>query len=271
MEFLQIKPSARRNGHGLSARPSISSARQHPIGMSLFAPTRRFNAQRPEMMDQPGVDPDLVREELRALERANRRLGGHRLMLHYVGRLLGTARRPSVSILDLGTGSADIPRAIVAWARRVRLPVTVVAVDTNPVALEIARTACREWPEIRLDEHDLRTLPYAPESFDLVLCSLALHHFGNAEAQAILQRIHTLARVGCVVNDLRRNWLAIVAAELVARTVLRNPVTRNDVPQSCRAAFSVGELRTMAQRAGMSRFQIHRHHGCFHMVLESRK
>lgn len=239
--------------------------------MSLFAPKRRFDAQQPEMMDQPGVDPELVREELLALEHANRRLGGHRLMLHYVGRVLGPARRQSVSILDLGTGSADIPRAIVAWARRERLPVTVVAVDANPVALEVARAACRDWPEIRLDQHDLRALPYEAESFDLVLCSLALHHFGNAEAQAILNRIHALARVGCVVSDLRRNWLTIVAADLVARTVLRNPVTRNDVPQSCRAAFTVGELRTMAMNAGLRRFQVHRHHGCFHMVLEGRK
>ncbi|MCW5554336.1 MAG: methyltransferase domain-containing protein [Verrucomicrobiae bacterium] len=239
--------------------------------MSLFAPKRRFDAQQPEMMDQPGVDPELVREELRALERANRRLGGHRLMLHYVAKLLGPARRPSVNILDLGTGSADIPRAIVAWARRERLPVTVVAVDANPVALDVARAACRDWPEIRLEQHDLRALPYAAESFDLVLCSLALHHFGNAEAQTILQRIHALARVGCIVNDLRRNWLTIVAAVLMARTVLRNPVTRNDVPQSCRAAFTVGELRTMAMGAGLRRFQIHRHHGCFHMVLEGRK
>lgn len=270
MDFLQTKPFARRNDHGLSAKPPASSASPNSVGISLIAPSRRFDAQRPEMMDQPGVDPELVRDELRALERANRRLGGHRLMLHYIGKLLGAAR-PSLSILDLGTGSADIPRAVVAWARRMRVPVTVVAVDANPVALQTARAACQDWPEIQLEERDLRNLPYDPDSFDLVLCSLALHHFALAEAQAILQRIHTLARVGYIINDLRRNWLAIAIAEFMARALIRNPVTRNDVPQSCRAAFTVEELRAMAQLAGMSRFQIHRHHGCFHMVLEGRK
>lgn len=249
----------------------VPPVRLDSISMSLLTPRRRFSADEPEWIDQPGVPPELLREELRALENLNRRLGGHQLMLDYVRELLRGTRRQSLSILDLGTGSADIPRAIVTWARAAGLPITVVAVDGNPAVLEAAREECRCWPEISLEQHDLRALPQAPESFDVVLCSLTLHHLGVADSVALLRRMREIARVGCLLNDLRRNWCAIWIMELLARTIVRSPILRHDGPQSCRAAFTIGELREMAQQAGFKNFQIRRHHAMFRMVLIGNK
>jgi SAM-dependent methyltransferase len=258
----------RRVLRGMRLVPRLKS---DSINMSLFAPQRCFNPDHPEWLDRPGVNPDWVREELRAMERANRGLGGHQLVLRYLRRLLSEGSNSALSVLDLGTGSADVPRAIVAWARRMELPVTVVAVDANPVVLATARANCRDWPEIRLEHQDLRSLPYPNESFDVVLCSLTLHHLGRPDAIGLLKRMHDLARVGYLLNDLRRNWGAIWTTELLARTVLRSPILRNDAPQSCRAAFTVAELREMARQAGLPRFQIHRHHAMFRMVLFGKK
>jgi len=78
------------------------------------------------------------------LENFNRRLGGHQLVLEYIQRLLGSTRTKSLSILDLATGIADIPRAIAGWARQRRLPVTITAVDSNPQVLQIANEFCRD-------------------------------------------------------------------------------------------------------------------------------
>jgi 2-polyprenyl-3-methyl-5-hydroxy-6-metoxy-1,4-benzoquinol methylase len=239
--------------------------------MSLFAPPRCFDPNSPELMDRPGIDPVLVREELQILECANRRFGGHRLALQFVQRLLSSTPLASVSILDLGTGLADIPRIIVAWARARRLPITVCAVDGNSEAIRLAREACADWPEIRLEQHDLRELPYAAESFDLAVCSLALHHFARVDAVAILRRMNEIARMGLIVNDLRRNWPAIWITELLARTVIRSEILRHDALQSCRAAFTMAELSAAAREAALVNFQVTRHHGMFRMVLEARK
>jgi ubiquinone/menaquinone biosynthesis C-methylase UbiE len=241
------------------------------IRMSLLSPPRCFNDDEPEWIDRPGVATALLQEELRTLESLNRRLGGHWLMRRYVQKLSGETQTQPLRVLDLGTGRADIPRAIVGWARKAELPITVVAVDGNPVVLEAAREACRGWAEISLEQHDLRALPYRPASFDVVLCSLTLHHLNQGDAVALLRRMRDIARVGCVVNDLRRNWGAIWIMELLARTVVRSPILRHDGPQSCRAAFTVRELRDMAEQAGFKDFQVRRHHGVFRMVLLGRK
>ena len=250
---------------------SFSAVARPSNGAHLLAPLRSFDPNCPEMIDQPGVAPRLVREELEILESANRRFGGHRLALRYVRRLIHSINSARLSILDLATGAADVPRAIAAWCRQRQLPVNIIAVDGNSEVLHIASESCRDWPEIRLEQYDLRALPYPPASYDLVLCSLALHHFDWNDAVAVLRRIQELARIGYVVTDLRRNWAAIWTAELLAHTLIRSEIARHDGPQSCRAAFTVGELHTLARQAGLRNFQIKRHHLMLRMVLEGRK
>jgi ubiquinone/menaquinone biosynthesis C-methylase UbiE len=239
--------------------------------MNLFAPSRHFDPDKPELLDRPGVDPALLREELQLLENANAHFGGHQLALHYVKKFFDAAGLRSASILDLATGRGDIPRAIVRWARPAGLRVNIVAVDGNPVAVESAREACRDYAEIQIEQHDLRSLPYGENSFDLVMCSLALHHFSSADALEIFQRIYQMARNGYLVNDPRRNWLALWTAQIFAPIMIKSFIFRHDAIESVRAAFTIPELREMATRAGMKHFQIRRHQLFFRMVLAGKK
>lgn len=239
--------------------------------MPLCAPPRHFDPNDSELIDRPDVDPAELRQEMATLENANRWLGAHVLMLESVRRLLGSHPPATLRVLDLGTGLADIPRALVTWARQNGLPIAVTAVDRNPIILEFARAACRDWPEISLERHDLRTLPYAPDSFDVVLCSLALHHFSAADTAAILRRMRELARCGYIASDLRRNRLAIATTWLVTLLLFHRRAFRRDAVQSCRAAFTVHELQAIAQEAGLGNFSISKQHWFFRMTLEGRK
>jgi ubiquinone/menaquinone biosynthesis C-methylase UbiE len=237
---------------------------------TLFAPARQFDPNEPELMDRPDVNKAWLREELEILEKINR-FGAHRLMLRYIRDLLDSRKIEELRILDLATGAADIPRAIVAWARRNRTKIKVTAVDGNAEVLRSAREWCRDWPEIQLEQCDLLELRHPPNSFDIVLCSLALHHFTSPDAVKILRRMNDLARVGYVLNDLQRSWVTIWTAEMLARTIMRSPIVRHDGPQSFRAAFTVSELRSMAADAGMKDFRVRRHQGIYRMVLSGKK
>ena len=237
---------------------------------TLFAPARQFDPNEPELMDRPDVNKAWLREELEILQKINR-FGAHRLMVRYIKQLLGSRKVEELRVLDLATGAADIPRAIVAWARKSGKKIKVTAVDGNDEVLRSAREWCRDWPEIQLERCHLLELPYGPESFDIVLCSLALHHFKTDDAITILRRMNEMARIGYVVNDLQRNWLTIWTSELLARTIMRSPIVRHDGPQSFRAAFTVRELRSMAEQAGMRNFRVKRHQGIYRMVLAGKK
>ena len=235
--------------------------------MSLLVPPRRFDPLVPEIMDRPGNEPKLLRADLRVLKDINRLLGGYRIPLLY---LPGFLTRKPLTILDLATGAADVPRAIVNWARVRQLRIEITAVDGNPEILRIARENTADWPEIHIEQQDLLALPYSAASFDVVLCSLALHHFSEADAVAILRRVHDIARGGWIINDLRRNRIAIGLSKLMARTIITNPIARFDAPASCERAFTIPEWKTMAERAGMKRFTIRRHR-FFRMALVGNK
>ena len=87
---------------------------------------------------------------------------------------------------------------------------------------------------------------------------------------AILRRIHDIARVGFVVNDLRRNRIAIWLSKFMAWTIITNPIARFDAPTSCERAFTVAELRSLAKRAGLEHVSLRRH-PIFRMALVGRK
>jgi 2-polyprenyl-3-methyl-5-hydroxy-6-metoxy-1,4-benzoquinol methylase len=256
------------NRWGLEEK-SASSRRRLQRG-TLFVPARQFDPNEPELMDRPDVNKAWLREELEILEKINR-FGAHRLMVRYINHLLDSKIVRQLSVLDLATGAADIPRAIVAWARKSGIKIKVTAVDGNEEVLRSAREWCRNWPEIQLERSDLLELPYGRESFDIVLCSLALHHFTSDGAVRVLRRMNEIARVGFALNDLQRSRLTIWTSELLARTIMRSPIVRHDGPQSFRAAFTVDELKSMAEQAGMKNFCVKRHQAIYRMVLSGKK
>jgi hypothetical protein len=212
-----------------------------------------------ELMDRPAPFAAVV-ANLRDLERLNGLFGGRAVTLGAVRRLI--LRRPAdrpVTVLDVGTGSADIPRALVRWARRARRPIRVIALDHDPAVLRAARTTLAGYPEITLLRGDARELPVRPASVDVVTSALTLHHLEPGPAAAALAAMDDAARLGIVVNDLVRGRVAYAAVWLTTRLLARSPMARHDGPLSVRRAYTPAEIRGLAQRAGLAGLDIRRH------------
>ena len=202
---------------------------------------------RPELLDGP-LDPDVLCANLRDLKRVNRWLGGARLSVDAVRPfVVGAPIKTEVTLLDVGTGAADIPRALVRALRSSRGGLlAVTATDVRPEIIDVAREATArttiETREARLEDE-------ADGSFDLVHSSLVLHHLDKPEAMAFLGDAKRVAREAVVVNDLGRGWLWFTGAWLLTRLVTRNAYTRNDAPLSVRRAYTPDEVVAMARQA----------------------
>ena len=224
---------------------------------------RSFNPAEPELMDRPQpVTPELA-NDLRNLRQLNRYFGSYRLIMHFVRRWIQPRSR--MRILDLATGSGDIPRLVVDHARAIGATITVDAVDQQPSTLKIARSLSSNYPEIDFLEGDVLTFgcsrgPAAAgarrsdETYDVVLCSLALHHFEENAAVQLLKRCRDLSHKYVLVSDLRRGPLATIGVYLLTALIFREPMTQTDARLSAARAFSFREFRTLAQRAGWKNF-----------------
>jgi SAM-dependent methyltransferase len=212
---------------------------------------RQFDPAEPELMDRPQpVTAELV-SDLRNLRQLNRHFGSHALVTHFLRRWIQPGMR--LRVLDLATGSGDIPRLVIDYARKTGATVTVDAVDQQSSTLEIARGLSADYPEIDFKQGD--ALFFGEEGqYDIVLSSLALHHFDETTAVRMLERCRLSSRRFVLVSDLRRGFLATVGVYLLTALIYRDPMTKTDGRLSAARAFSFHEFRSLAERAGWRNF-----------------
>ncbi|HEX7239696.1 MAG TPA: methyltransferase domain-containing protein [Longimicrobiaceae bacterium] len=213
-----------------------------------------------ERMDEPEVDRAELARSLHDLRGVNRWLGGRRVVLRHLEGMVRRLGGRAFTVLDVGTGSGDLPLAVARWARARGIGARITATDLHPRTLALAREHTARDPDVRVEPADALDLPYGPGAFDFALCSTALHHFEDPEAVRVLRELDRVARWGVVVNDLRRSRPALLGASLLAATVWRtHPVTRHDGPVSVRRAFTPAELRELGRRAGMRGARVYAH------------
>ncbi len=260
METGQGKRSPYRIGE---RQVETSPAEQGGRPEKATQPGRRWAMPRSnatELLDQTGHDPAELAANLSDIRRVNRIAGGTRATMRPLPRLLAAAPedRPVV-ILDLATGSGDIPRAILDWAATRGRPVEVIASDLSPEILDKARRHLGDYDNVSFASYDARAVPLPDQSVDIALCALALHHFTRENAVTVLREMARVARVGFVLNDITRGRLGLISAWVASRLATRNRLTRNDMPLSVRRAFTPDELSQMLAEAGLEDAVVRQH------------
>ena len=228
--------------------------------MNLFVPARMYDRNTPEMIDNPSADPELLRDELKSIRIINRLFGGYSAVRRGILSLLDNKRDGAeIRILDLGTGSADLPVYLMRIGQQMHKRFTITAVDNHPAILRVARERTQSVANlIIIEQANLLELKYPPGAFDIVLCSLTLHHFSSEEVIAILQSMKRLSRIGFVVNDLRRSRIAAWITWLYIHLTTTNVMTVTDSYLSVLRGFTGDEMKRMAEQADIQKFEIRR-------------
>ncbi|HEY7348984.1 MAG TPA: methyltransferase domain-containing protein [Ktedonobacterales bacterium] len=218
---------------------------------------RERDSSAEELLDAPGVDDRLLEQSLRDLSRIGSLLGWTHLAVQDVAHIVAQRQLRAFSVLDVGTGAANVPIALARWARRQGREAQITASDLSEQVLAVARANCASFPEIHIEQQNALALTYADQSFDLVLCQGALHHFSPDEAVAVLRELARVARRAIIVTDLQRNRPLYVGGWLLMHTLIRNRVTRHDGLASIRRAYTPAEVRALAEQADLRSATIH--------------
>ncbi len=201
-------------------------------------------ATEPELLDQ-GVSEAEALRSLSDIRLVNRWFGGRRSLRQAVGPYLSGGG----CLLDVGCGSADLPAFILGSHPP---GVTAVGIDLKPLHVRQAPAGV-----LRV-VGDVRALPFAPRSFDVVTASLFLHHFDAPEVADVLRALFCLARRALVINDLHRARVPFLFAQAVFPWIFQSAVSVNDGLVSIRRAFRPDELLAAFREAGIARVSVHR-------------
>jgi SAM-dependent methyltransferase len=221
----------------------LTSPRPH-FSREWWIPQRAGQDELIDSLDQPTDD---FRQSFNDLRTINRLFGGISLVLARLSSLVQIRPTETISVLDVGSGSADIPSALLKWGRNRGGRFRVTATDINPTVLAFAQPD----PDLELATCDAASLPFAADSFDYVLSSLTFHHFEDDLAVRALREMHRVARRAVVINDLRRAYLPAALIWIVTRALRMNRMTRHDAPLSVLRSRTIDEYRLLIERSGI--------------------
>lgn len=211
----------------------------------------------PELLDMGTGSAADVQDCLADLWRIHRWLGGLDSITRYLYPRL-RRHTGAVTLLDMGTGAAQIPAAISQWAARQGLPVRIAAVDVSARNLHAAQAFNPPGSPVRLVQADVARLPFRPGSADYVISSLFLHHFPPEQVVDLLRSAYRLARRGVIMSDVVRGRLALLGFRVSQPLFARSYLTRHDGLVSIRRAYTPPELLELARAAGLAGARVYR-------------
>jgi len=205
----------------------------------------------PELMDDPALGADQHQRALDGLIRINRMSRTAARLARAIETLTPPDNRP-LRILDVATGSGEVPLALAVRAQRRGHHWQLLGSDISPTAVAYAaQRASKQQLAVDFLTHNALETPL-PDDCDVIVCSLFLHHLNDEQAELLLRRMREAARQMVIVDDLRRSNWGLLVAVIGTRLLSRSRIVHIDGLRSVRAAFTPRELSTLADRAGLA-------------------
>ncbi len=216
----------------------------------LIDTSRRSSAA--EMMDDFTIEGLVLRDTLDKLETINRLLGGNSATLKGLKKiLLKSSKTKTITIVDLGCGHGDILRDVAKFGRKNSYKFKLIGIDANNAAIDYAKALSKDYPELSFETIDVFSEDFKKQTYDVVLCTLFLHHFKNNEIIPFLKSTVQKASIGVIVNDLHRHKLAYYLFKMIG-LFIKNKMVREDGLTSVLKAFKRNELETILTKTGVN-------------------
>jgi 2-polyprenyl-3-methyl-5-hydroxy-6-metoxy-1,4-benzoquinol methylase len=205
----------------------------------------------PEDIDDPSLEKEKLFGALQGLTRINFLSASAGSVWKPMARLARELRQDRLRILDVATGGGDIPLSLWRKGQAAGLQLEVLGVDISERALEFASRECAGCgSNVRFEQRDILR-DGLPEGFDVIVSSLFLHHLNDSQAGQLLKAAASATRHLVLINDLRRGRYGLTLAYFAGHILCSSPVVRVDAVRSVRAAFTIQEVRAMAEEACM--------------------
>jgi 2-polyprenyl-3-methyl-5-hydroxy-6-metoxy-1,4-benzoquinol methylase len=216
----------------------------------------------PEWMDDPQLDAAMHHQALTGLARLNFIGRSAEMLWPYVHRFARASNSRALRVLDIGSGAGDVVIALWKKARRQGISMEIVGLDISPTAVDVARHRAESAGARASFEVCDVLAETLPSGFDVVMSSLFLHHLDDGQARQLLKQMRQSTEGLLLINDLERSRVNLWQTQLAARVLTRSPVVHVDAPRSIERAFSLAEVRSLAEAAGLRGHDIRRHWPC---------
>ena len=196
-----------------------------------------------EIMDQPDCDKQKLFNTYRYFKYINRMLSGWNVIYKKYIRPLLAELGGSATLLDIGSGGADIPFYLAECAQNDQFNLKTTAIDTDPKAFEFIHQI-EDAPTSTITFRNVHTSALIEENkrFDIVISNHLLHHLTDPDLRELTQHARQLSRHSVLMNDIRRCDTAYALFYLGTRLVPKKSFIHIDGLISIKRSFTRYEL-----------------------------
>ena len=210
-----------------------------------------------EIMDDFDMKGEVLRDALDKIAKINRLLGGNKLTLQGVKNII--YKNPlikKITIVDVGCGNGDMLRVLADYAATINLELELIGIDANQFTVNHAKKLSKVYPNINYRCEDIFDKPFATLHYDIVLCTLTLHHFKDEEIIHLLKVFKINAKLGIVINDLHRSALSYRLFQLLCFVFGLNAMSKEDGLVSILRGFKKHELEDFSKKLSLKNYSI---------------
>ena len=211
-----------------------------------------------EIMDNFAMKGEILREALDKIAKINQFLGGNKLTLRGVQKLLKTIpKNQEVTIADIGCGNGDMIRKLADFGAVNDLNLKLIGIDANDFTVNYAQKLSILYPNIRYVKLDIFDPKFKNLKYDIALCTLTLHHFKDIEIEKLLHVFYNNSKIGIVVNDLHRSMVSYRLFQAVCLLFKLNNMSKQDGLVSILRGFKKQELVNFSEKLQFKKYSIH--------------
>ena len=222
-----------------------------------MAISTEYRTEEAEIMDDFLLHGEELRLALDKIAHINKLLGGNSLTLNGVRQLLAKAdTNQLITIVDVGCGNGDMLRMLADYGIKNNIRLRLIGIDANAYTVNYARKLSKNHPDIEYLCIDIFSSDFEKLHYDIVLCTLTLHHFEDSQITNIMATFNTNATLGIVINDLHRSKIAYRLFGLVCSVFSLNRMSREDGLVSILRGFKKNELELFSKKLNLKNYSI---------------
>lgn len=217
----------------------------------------KYRTNEPEIMDDFALEGETLRDALDKIAKINQLLGGNKLTLQGVQSLLNKANSDNeLTIVDIGCGNGDMLRTLAKYAEKHQLKFKLIGIDANPFTINHAKELSQQYPSISYSCEDIFEDNFNSLHYDIVLCTLTLHHFKDEEIIQLMSVFYKNTNIGIVINDLQRSSVAYRLFQALCFVFSLNKMSKEDGLVSILRGFKKNELEDFSRKLGFKKYTI---------------
>lgn len=217
----------------------------------------KYRTNESEIMDDFELEGEVLQDALDKIAKINQLLGGNQLTLQGVKTLLKNQDKNSeITIVDIGCGNGDMLRYIAEYGDANGYHFNLIGIDANAFTINHAKKLSNHYPNISYKIIDIFSKQFDEVKYDIVLCTLTLHHFKNDEIIKLVKQFYNNSSIGIVINDLQRSKIAYRLFQAVCFVFKLNSMSREDGLVSILRGFKKQELEEFSKELNLKNYSL---------------